>query len=193
MVNQVGGFLPGHPVAVLLVLPSGLGRYQQGSPCFVGMVVGRVAHDVLRTALDDQQVAVLDARDELHPVGTQFLVQVLYQLVGILRLQVTSVVRDDAAVFERDDVAPDGEVVVGHFIAYAGGLQWSAAFVYLVQVVSHDGRIGHLASRGEPFGNGNQPSRAALARQHVHIGLVGVLQERLSPESFNGMVGHSVA
>ena len=51
---------------------------------------------------------------------------------------------DDTPVFKRDDVAADGEVVVGHFVADGGGFQGSAAFIDFIEVVAEDGGVGNF-------------------------------------------------
>ena len=164
------------------------------------MVVGWGADDVLRTALDDQQVAILNACDEFDALATltfvdglgEVLVQVINEHAGIVRFQITAIMRDNLAVLERDDIAADGEVVVGHFVANRGSLEWTAAFVHLIQIVTKNGGIGHLRAWRKPFGHGHQSSTAAFAGQLVHHGFMGILQQGLPTETLDGKICHAI-
>ena len=107
---------------------------------------------MLVTTLDDEQVAVLDAGDELHTLETclfvdglgEFFVQILYQHIAVGGFKVSPVMGDDPAVFHRDDVTAQRQVVVAHLIADAGGFKRSTTLIDTRQVVAEDGRIGHL-------------------------------------------------
>ena len=156
--------------------------------------------DVLRASLDDQQVAILDARDKLHTLATltfvdgfsEVLVQVFDEYIGILRLEITTVVGDDLAIFERDDITTDGEVVVSHLVADRGRFEWPSAFVHLIQIVTQNGSIGHLRAWGESLRNGHQSSAAAFTSQLVHHRFMGILQQGLPTEPFDGKICHAI-
>ena len=162
--------------------------------------MGRIADNVLVATLDDKEVTVLDAGDELHAFTTlalvdglgQCLVEVLDEHVGILGLKVTAVVGDNLAVLQGDDVTADGEVVVGHVVADAGCLQGTAAFIDLVEVVAENGGVGNFRTRGESFGYRDQTATASFTCQTVHHGLVSMLQWCLAIQPFHSVVGHSV-
>ena len=116
------------------------------------MVVGWGADDMLVAAFDDQQMAVLDACDELHTLTTltfvdrlsQLFVQIVNQHTGIFRFQIATVMSDDLAVSESNDVAADGKVVISHLIADAGSFQRTTALIHLIQVIAENGCIGHF-------------------------------------------------
>lgn len=101
----------------------------------------RCAIHILVTALDDKQMAILDARDKLHDariLAGELLVQILDEHISVFRLQVAAVVGYDDAVVYIDDVAAQGEIVRTHLVADAGSLQQSASLVNLILVVAHD-------------------------------------------------------
>ncbi len=64
------------------------------------MIVGRSTDDVLVATLDDEQMAILDATDELDALAALFLVdglgeslvEIIDEYAGILRLEVTTIV-----------------------------------------------------------------------------------------------------
>ena len=68
--------------------------YQQWAPFLVGVIMGWGTSDVLVAALDYQQMAILYACDEFHPVAaltlvdgfSQRLVQIIYQHSGVVCL-----------------------------------------------------------------------------------------------------------
>jgi len=149
--------------------------------------------DVLVTALDDQEVAILDASVEVHTVRVEVLLQVLYQNVRLLRLQATAGVVLQQRTIEADEVAAQGQVIVGQGHPDAGSLQGAAALVDLVLVVAQDAAVGHLAARVEADGHGLQHAAPAVAGQEVEVRRVGILQEGFSSKGFDGPVGHAVA
>ena len=116
------------------------------------MVVGWGTYNVLITALDNQQMAILNAGDELHTLAAlafvngvgKVFVEVINQYACILSLQITPIVGDNLAIFEGDDVTADGKIVVCHFVTNAGSLQRTATFVHLVQVISQNGCVCHF-------------------------------------------------
>ena len=115
--------------------------HEQGFPFLVRMVVRRCAIHILVTALDDKQMAILDARDKLHDariLAGELLVQILDEHISVFRLQVAAVVGYDDAVVHIYDVAAQGEIVRTHLVADAGSLQRSASLVNLILVVAHD-------------------------------------------------------
>ena len=91
------------------------------------MVMGWVAYDMFIATLDDQQVTVLNAADELHPFTSLLLIdgfsELFVQIVDkpscILCLEITSIVGDDLTILECNDITTDGEVVIRHLIADA--------------------------------------------------------------------------
>ena len=165
------------------------------------MVVGWGTDNVLVATLDHQQMAILNARDKLHALTAlpfvdglgQCLVQVFYQHISILRLQISAVVSDYLAVFQRDDVTANGHIVVGHLVAYRCSLQGSASFIYLVQVIAENSRVGHFRPRWKSFRNRHQSACTSLASQSVHVFRTRILQQRLVSQACHLMVGHSVA
>ena len=133
------------------------------------------------------------ACDEAHAVVAQVLVERGHQLPGIVGGEMSAMMVLDASVRKADDVAADGHVVGAHLISDGGRLEWSAALVHLVQVVAHDGGVGHLAAWRESFGHGHQTAGASFPGEHVDVWGVGILQRGLSAEPVDGMVGHAVA
>ena len=184
----------------LLPLTSYLFFYQKGLPRLIGMIVRRGADDVLVAALDDEQMAILDARDELHALAAftlvdglgQMLIEILDQHVAVLRLQITAIVSDNLTVFQRDDIAANGKVIVGHLIAYRCSLQRATSFVHLIQVVAENSRICHLGAWRESLGHRDEPSATTVAGQLVHHRLTGILQEGLPAETLDGKISHSI-
>ena len=66
VVDEGGGGLCSDDVAAY---ETGLWGYQEGAPFLVGMIMGRSTDDVLVAALDDEQMAILDAADEFYTVS----------------------------------------------------------------------------------------------------------------------------
>jgi hypothetical protein len=165
------------------------------------MVVGWGTNNILRASLDDKQVTILNTGDELDALtalfavdgGCQFTIQIIYELGSILGLQVAAIMGNDFPIGYADDVTAQGQVVIGHLIAYAGCLKGTPPFIDLTEVVTQNGGVGHLRPRGEPFGNGDEPAAASLACQTVHHGFVGSLQGSASLKAGNGVVCHAVA
>ena len=129
-------------------------------------------------------MTILDTRDKLHAFTAlpfvdgfgQLLVQIVYQHTGIIRLKIATIMGDDLAVSQRDDVTTDGEVVVGHLIADRSSFKRTTTLVDFIQVVTQNRRIGNLAARRKSFGHRNQSSTASFLRQLVHHRLMGILQ-----------------
>ena len=86
----------------------------------------------------------------------EFFVQILYQHIAVGGFKVSPVMGDDPAVFHRDDVTAQCQVVVAHLITDTGGFKWSSTLIDTNQVVTKDGRIGHLRARRESIGYGHQ-------------------------------------
>ena len=149
--------------------------------------------DVLVTALDNQQVAILDAGVDVYALRVEVLLQVLYQDVRLLRLQSAAGVVLQQRAIEADEVAAQGQVVVGQGHPDAGSLQGATALVDLVLVVAQDAAVGHLAARVEAVGHGLQHAAPAVAGQKIEVRRVGILQEGLASQGFDGPVGHAVA
>ena len=156
------------------------------------MVVRRRTIHLFVTTLDDQQVTVLDARDELYPFVAQVLVEVFYQYVALLGSEVPTMMVLDFAIFQGDDVATQCQVVRLHVVAYRGGLQRATPFIYLVQVITQDAGIGYLGTRTETFWHGEQSATTPFFRQEVHDRGMGILQQRLTTQSFYRVVSHAV-
>ena len=150
--------------------------YQQRFPLLIWMIMGWGASDVLVATLDNQQMAVLYACDEFHTLATfalvywlrQSLVQIIYQHSSILCLKISAVVSDNLSVLQVDDVTAQSQIIVSHLVADRCSLKWSAALVYLIQVVTQDSCVGHLASRRKSLGHSNQASATSLLSQPVH-------------------------
>ena len=121
------------------------------------------------------------------------MVEVCYELAGILCFQVAAIMGDYFSVFQGDDVTADGEVVVRHLVAYAGSLQGSTSFIHLVEVVAQDGCVGHFRTGREAFGHCDEASCAPFACQHVHIFRSCILQECLIAEAGHLVVSHTVS
>ena len=213
VVEQVGGLLGGEAVTVsgktadhssgggrTAARSGGGGAYQQGAPRLVGVIVRGCTDNVLVAALDDEQVAVLYAGDETDTLAAQLpvdglgqvLIEIINEHAGILCLQVAAVVGQYLVVLQRDDVAAQGQVVVGHLVADGCCLKGAAPFVDLVEVVAQNGRVGHLRAWLEAVGYGSQASGASHPGQHVHIGCLGILQQRPSSQALHTVVGHAV-
>ena len=70
------------------------------------MIMGRSTDDVLVATLDDEQMAILNAADELDTLAALFLVdglgEVLIEIIdeyaGILRLKVATIMCDDLSI-----------------------------------------------------------------------------------------------
>ena len=165
------------------------------------MIVGRSTDDVLVATLDDEQMAILDATDELDALAALFLVdrlcQCLVEIVDenacILGLEVTTVMRDDLSVFECDDITADGEIIGLHLVTNRSCFQRTASFIDLVEVIAQDGGVGYLGPRGKTLGNGNQTACTACLCQAVHVFRTCILQKGLPAKAVDLMVGHAVA
>ena len=146
-------------------------------------------------------MAILDAADEFYTIAALFLVdglgeslvEIIDEYAGILRLEVTAIMRDNLTVLECDNIATDGEVIISHLIAYRCGFQRSSSLVHLVQVIAEDGGVGNLAARRKTLGNGNQTATTACLCQAVHVFRTCILQKRLATKAVDLMVGHAVA
>jgi hypothetical protein len=116
------------------------------------MVVGRIADNILVASLDDEQVAILYAADECYTLTAlafidgfgECLVQVVNEHSGVVSLQVATIVGDDLAFLQGDDVTSDGKVVRLHLISYACSLQGTTSFVNFVEVISQNGSVGYF-------------------------------------------------
>ena len=157
---------------------------QERFPLFIGMIMGWGADDMLRAALDDQQMAILDTSDEFYTLASltfidgfsKVLIQIFDEYIGILGLKITTVVSDNLAISECDDITADGKVVVSHLVANRGCLEWTTSFVYLIQIIAKNSGISYLRSWRESLRNRNQSSTATFTSQLVHHGLMGILQ-----------------
>ena len=165
------------------------------------MIVGRSTDDVLVATLDDEQMAILDATDELDTLATlllvdglgESLVEIIDEYAGILRLEVTTIVGDNLAILESDDIAADSEVIGLHLVTNRSCFQRTASFIDLVEVIAQDGGVGYLGPRGKTLGNGNQTACSACLCQAVHVFRTCILQKGFSAKAVDLMVGHAVA
>ena len=121
------------------------------------------------------------------------LVKKVHQFTGIVGRKMPAMVVLDASVGQADDVASCGHVVGAHLIADGRRFERSAPLIHLVQVVAHDGSVGHLASRREAFRYGDKAPVAPLPCQQVHVWCVGVLQWSFPAKTLDAVVGHAVA
>ena len=157
--------------------------YQQWAPLFVRMIMGWGASNMLVAALDYQQVAILYARNKLYALAAltlvyglgQGFVQIVNQQAGIFCFQITTVMRNNLTVLQVDNVTAKCQIVVGHLVAYRGCLQWSATLVHLIQVVTQNRCVSHLATWRKSLGHRNQSPAASLLSQLVHHRLRRIL------------------
>ena len=146
-------------------------------------------------------MTVLNARNELDALTalrlvdrfSQMLVQVVDEHTGIIGLQITAIVGDNLTVFKCNDITTDGEIVICHIVANAGGFKGTASLIDFVQVVAENSGVSHLTAWRKTFGDCNQPSATSFAGQPVHIFGTRILQGRLVTKTFNLVVGHAVA
>jgi hypothetical protein len=129
----------------------------------------------------------------MHAVVAKFLLQVLYEYVGILRLQTAAGMVAKEVAIQGYEVAAQGKVVVGQFHTYACRLQRPTALVDNMLIVTQDAAIGNLAARVEAIGHGAEKSASAHACQAIGIGSVGMLEEGLATQSLVVPVGHAIA
>ena len=108
---------------------------------------------VFAGSFDNQEVAVLDARDELDAVITQVLAEVLDELGTFLCGKVTAMMVLDFAICQADDVASHRHVIWLHVVTDGGGFKRTSAFIHLVHVVTQYGGVGHLGTRVETLGH----------------------------------------
>ena len=116
------------------------------------MIMGWGTHDVLGAAFNHQQMAILDASDELHTFAafplidglSQFLIQIFNQDIGIVGFQITPIMCDNLAISQCDDITADGEIVICHLIADTGSLKRSASFINFIQIITQNRGIGHF-------------------------------------------------
>ena len=163
------------------------------APGLAGYVVRRGATQVLVASLDDKEVAILHTGIEMHALGTEFLLKVFYEYVGILCLQTATGVVAQQVAIQGDEVATQGKVVVSEFHANAGGLQRATTLVDQMLVITKDAAIGHLATGMEAICHGAQKATSAHACQTVEIGRMGMLEEGLSTQCLVVPVGHAIA
>ena len=148
---------------------------------------------VLVATLYNKQVAVLHSGVEVHALVAQFLLQVLYEYVGILRFQTTAGMVAQEVAVQGYEVATQGKVVVGQFHAYACRLQGATALIDNMLVVTEDAAVCHLATGVESVGHGTEQAASSHACQSVGIGGVGMLKQGFSTQCFIVPVGHAVA
>src|SRR5574344_1284617 len=79
------------------------------------------------------------------------------------------------------------------FISDRSSLKRATSFIYLVEVVSENGRISYFATRSKSTWDGLQSSCPSHFSQAVHVFRACIFQECFSTKSFNGVVSHSVA
>ncbi len=176
----------------VLVFPSFLRFDEQRLPLLIRMVMGWGTYDVLAGALNDQQMTVLNARNELNISVPKLFIEVMREDGSVLCREISTIMRDDLAVTDTDNVQTQGKVFGCHVVADTGSLEWSAAFIHLVLVVAEDGAVGYFGAREKSVWNCHQASSATLASQHIHIRSICILQERLSTEALHGMVSHAI-
>ena len=138
-------------------------------------------------------MTVLYTTIEPHPVIGKMLIEVVNQHCTILRLEVATIVCDDVPVFQRDDVAANSHVVRCQFHTDAGGLQWATALIHLILVITENAAVRHLAARMKTILHRLQHAATSHFCQLIHIGNVGILQQRLISQRLHRPVSHSVA
>ena len=62
-------------------------------------------------------MAILNATDELDSIIAKMLVQIVNQYAGIVRFQIATIMRDNFAILNRDNITTNSKVVVLHLIA----------------------------------------------------------------------------
>lgn len=129
----------------------------------------------------------------MHALGTEFLLKVLYEYVGILCLQTTTRVVAQQVAIQGDEVATQGEVVVSEIHANAGGLQRTTTLVDQMLVITKDATIGHLATGMEAICHGAQKATSAHACQTVEIRCMSMLKQGLSTQCLVVPIGHAIA
>ena len=123
VVDEVGGFLGGETVGVSGGNAVSEGwLYQQWAPFLIGMIVGWGANNILVATLDNEQMAILNATDELDSIIAKMLVQIVNQYAGIVRFQIATIMRDNFAIVNRDNITTNSKVVVLHLIANRSSL-----------------------------------------------------------------------
>ena len=155
--------------------------------------MGRRALDVLVAAFNDQEVAVLHAGVKVDAVVGQVLVQEFDEHVALLGFEATAGVVLQNVALDAYEVAAQRQVARLQFHADAGGLQRAAPLIDEVLVVAKDAAVGDLAAGMEAVGYGLQQAVAPVARQPVHSGRVGILQEGLTAQRWHMPIGHAVA
>ena len=148
---------------------------------------------MLVASLDNKEVAILHTSIEMHALGTEFLLKVFYQYIGILCLQTATRVVAQQVAIQRDKVATQSKIIVLKFHANAGGLQGATTLVDQMLVITKDAAIGHLAAGMEAICHGAQKATSAHACQTVEIGRMGMLEEGLSTQCLVVPVGHAIA
>ena len=138
-------------------------------------------------------MTVLHTTIEPHPIIGKMLVEVVNQHCAILRLEVATIVCDDVPVFQRDDVAANRHVVRCQFHTDAGSLQWSSTLIHLILVITKNAAVRHLTARMETVLHRLQHTTTSLLSQHVHVGRIGILQQRFISQRLHRPISHSVA
>ena len=156
------------------------------------MVVGWSTIQLFAGSFDDQEVAVLDAGDELDVVIAQVLVQVLDELGTFLCGEVSAMMVLDFAICQADDVASHRHVARLHVITDGGGFKRTSAFIHLVHVVTQYGGVGYLGTRVETLGHREQSATSTRLCQQVHRWGIGILHRGLPTQSLHGVVCHAV-
>ena len=148
--------------------------------------------EMLVPSLNDKEIAILHACIEVDAVTIEVFLQIPYQDIGLLRLQTPTTVILQQIAFETDEVATQGQIVVGKFNAYACGFQRTTTLIDEMLVIAKNTAVGDLTAWMESVGNRLQHTTAPIACKEVEIWRVGILQEGLSAQFLNRPVGHTI-
>ncbi len=139
-----------------------------------------------------EQVAVADAGEKAHRVALQLRLELLDERAGHGGLDGPRGVVHHAPARDVDEIASKGGVVSAEDNPHAGGLDGSPPRVVGGGIVAEERHVGHVASRGQAFGNGLHPADAPRHRERVHVGRRCVLERSFPTERLLGLVGHAV-
>ena len=94
---------------------------------------------------------------------------------------------------DADEVAAQRQVIGRQLDAYGSGLQRATPLIDDVLVVTKDAAVGHFGARMEAIGHSLQTATSSMARQPIHSGRIGILEESLTAKRGYMPIGHTVA
>jgi hypothetical protein len=145
----------------------------------------------------DQQIAVADAGDELQPIAVVLVLGEFFlgggqQFAGFFRRDVPGREIAHRLIFDRDQVAANGPIVLAQRNALRRGFQRRPAGEMFQRVVAEQTEIGHVGAGGQRRGHVVRTADDALRRHGVHLRHVRRFERGASAERTLRLVGAPV-